>query len=257
MMKVYHSPFTRPRCSIMMEHRKRSRLEEEYASSSSDDDDDSLLSSEESDSDDISDVDEEEDSIFPHSTVRFASTTCSAKASHFRPPKALCWWSRQDRQQFVSECHDLLEDATVVPPEVVDHYQRTWEQAQSGDTSSTVSSLQLPTELRGLEWGLQSKQAPRKEHLTKLLELQAKTKQRLCSSHVRERLLANYSIKSSRPSRVISQWLGAGDAKSLQEQSQQESIQRSSVNVNIDDIPPPSITSTTTMLPPPHKKRKM
>jgi hypothetical protein len=204
-----------PLCS-----RKRSRLEDEYDSEededNDDDDDDSVLSDDDdssSSSDSDSDSDDDED-CFPHSKLRFASTTSSAKATHYRPPKSN-WWNRLDRQTFVEDCQDILEH---VPQATIDHYTKVWEQAHHPQTSDdSTTKLCLPTELRGLEWGLQSKQALRRDHVAKLLELQAKTK--TLNHQFRERLLSNISSKMSRPSRVMAHWLAEGDAQSLQEEA--------------------------------------
>jgi hypothetical protein len=239
MMKVYSTtslnPLKRPRCSIMpppVWSIKRLRSEDEYDSEDDDDDDDdndeddsvvSLVSSDctvDEDSDD-------EETYYPHSKVRFSTISSSATASHLRPPKSECWWNRQDRQEFVADCHDILDRS--VNPAVAAHYKRVWDQAQQASSHPSSSSdflkeatLCLPTRLRGLEWGLQSKQALRQTHVAKVLELQGKT--RSLNPHFRERLLSTLSQKSSRPSRIMALLLGEGDATSLQEQTANTSM---------------------------------
>jgi hypothetical protein len=91
------------------------RFGDEFDSEDNDEDDSvfSLVSSDSIDSDD-DDSDNEEEEYYPHSKVRFSTTTSSAMASHYRPPKSE-WWSRQDRQTFVANCHNVL-DYDVPPP---------------------------------------------------------------------------------------------------------------------------------------------
>jgi hypothetical protein len=263
-MKVYSTttlnPLKRPRCSIMPPPAWRSCVEDENDSEDDDEDDDSVYSlvlSERTDSDDEDSENEEE--YYPHSKIRFAPTSSSAKASHYRPPKSECWWNRQDRQAFVSDCHNILDHD--VPPAVAAHYKHVWDQAHQApppmqDGSSDYLekvTLCLPTRLRGLEWGLQSKHAHRQTHVAKVLELQAKTKS--LNPQFRERLLSNISQKSSRPSRMMASLLGEGDAKSLQEETADKST------TAVESSNPPTQRRyhrvACTILPTTSKKRKM
>ncbi|KAL3924482.1 MAG: hypothetical protein SGILL_001021 [Bacillariaceae sp.] len=220
MMKVWAPPPTatkRPHlCSSSTRSQKRSRLDYESSDEEEEDLDIAGLVTDVSCSDsstsggDISDHEAD--------CVRFSSDINFATASHYRADKSN-WWSKADRQDFIADCHDLVED--FKEHSAVEHYRRVRSQSHSPSTQASsaflkTTTVNLPIEARGLEWGFCDKTSDRADHLEVVLSLQEKTAD--LAPELRWRLLANKSVSSSQPSRDLAKIIGKGDEKSVKEQ---------------------------------------
>jgi hypothetical protein len=236
-MRVHTQLSTRPkRPSLWVEPPSKRRrcvdYDDDYSSSSEEEDDDS--SSEEED-------DDVEEEFNEHKRcVRFASTPydASVDARHPRPTKVSCWWTRQDRAEFIEDCHETIREFRTDHMDQVLHYTKVFDQCcQAPSLASSdfleQATLALPTEVRGLEWGIApSSKSLRRDHVQEILEVQAQTLHLAAS--FRDRLLASRSVKSSRPSRIMARMLGDLDATAAatdRQQEEQESLLSSTVPV--------------------------
>jgi hypothetical protein len=99
----------------------------------------------------------------------------------------------------------------------VEHYRKVRDQAvmASNHASSEIlqgTAVSLPTEVRGLEWGFCDKTSARQDHVQAVLAVQNSCQ---LNPRMRSRLMANRSISSSRPSRIMARIMGESDEKSV------------------------------------------
>jgi uncharacterized protein YndB with AHSA1/START domain len=84
-------------------------------------------------------------------------------------------------------------------------------------TTKNHPSLLLPTRVRGLEWNFapKPKRMHRRRHVQEIVNGQYQLLR--MGRDMRERVLRCRAIKSSRPSRLMAQWVAACDEHSVQE----------------------------------------
>ena len=143
--------------------------------------------------------------------VRFSSHTSFSEAKHDRADRTN-WYCKADREEWRAENSDLVDD--LFDSREVQRLQRVWEQASGLLTTSSSDRLEstvvsLPTEIRGLEWGIYDKIAIRQDHVNAVLWMQ---------HDASAKALADRAIKSSGPSRTIARVLGKSDEASVKSQ---------------------------------------
>jgi hypothetical protein len=149
--------------------------------------------------------------------------TSEAFSNHPRiDNNSLCWWNRHDRSRFIDESNQAIKVFRHSNLEKVRHYLHVYERCSQAPSHSASDFLEkatvcLPSEVRGLEWGIApSIKTHRREHMEHVLDAQGQV-QTLKNASFRERIIANQSLRSSRPSKIMARLLAEGDAMPLEE----------------------------------------
>ncbi len=134
--------------------------------------------------------------------------------------KADLWWSKEDREFTIQECVVAIKEFRADEDhsehmKIFSNIYETCLEAPSHASSDYLmeqATVSMPTQIRGLEWGIAPKlKARRKAHIRDVLDVQ----NRIQNQRDREKFVSSRSLKSSRPSRIIARMIGEGDAAAV------------------------------------------
>ena len=133
--------------------------------------------------------------------------------------KKQLWWTRQERTTMSQKSRQMVKSFRKDHMDQVKHYMDVYDHcaktpSQSSSDYLEQASIVIPTNVRGLEWGIvPSIKAHRRVHVQEILDVQEQIRGRL-SAEMRYRVLSVRAMRSSRQSRVMARLMGEGDAAS-------------------------------------------
>jgi hypothetical protein len=129
--------------------------------------------------------------------------------------KSVLWWTKSERLRATQEGLKIVRTfRREHGKKHVSHYKslfETFKEPLSKENSDMIerSTIRLPDEVHGLEWGLLPKtlKTCKKQHIRDVLVACD-----IPDLHARERFVSSRSLRSSRPSRIMARMIGEGIA---------------------------------------------
>jgi hypothetical protein len=129
--------------------------------------------------------------------------------------KSMLWWTKSERLHATQEGLKIVRTFRKEHGKKhVSHYKslfQMFKEPPSKENSDTIerSTIRLPDEVHGLEWGLLPKtlKTCKKQHIRDVLVACD-----IPDLHARERFVSSRSLRSSRPSRIMARMIGEGIA---------------------------------------------
>jgi hypothetical protein len=143
----------------------------------------------------------------------YPSHTC---LDELKEMKSMLWWTKSERLRATQEGLKIVRTFRKEHGKKhVSHYKllfQTFKEPLSKENSDTIerSTVRLPDEVHGLEWGLLPKtlKTCKKQHIRDVLVACD-----IPDLHARERFVSSRSLRSSsRPSRIMARMIGEGIA---------------------------------------------
>ena len=135
--------------------------------------------------------------------------------------KSNMFYSREEKEEILEECEEAIDHFKQRNLEATSNFEAVFKycrQPPSHEASSLLESVQLhvPVDARGMEWGWAGSVTAgyKKTHVKNLLKAQDQAKR--LSQSMRNQVLANRSLKSSRPGRVLARLMGECDERNSQ-----------------------------------------
>jgi hypothetical protein len=131
------------------------------------------------------------------------------------------FYSREEKEAILEECEEAIDFFKQHNLEATSNFEAVFKycrQPPSHEASSLLETMQLqvPVDARGMEWGWAGSVTAgyKKTHVKNLLKAQDQA--RGLSQSMRNQVLANRSLKSSRPGRVLARLMGECDERNSQ-----------------------------------------
>jgi len=171
----------------------------------------------------------EDRSTFRKKYVKFASNldgtvkTCERRIDIFRKDldKPKMFYSREEKAAILEDCEEAIDLFKQQNLEETSNFEAIFEycrQPPSEQSSNILENMQLqvPADARGMEWGWAASVTAgyKKAHVKNLLKAQDQAKR--LNESMRTEVLANRSMRSSRPGRVMARLLGECDERNSQ-----------------------------------------
>jgi hypothetical protein len=168
----------------------------------------------------------EDRSSFRKKNVKFASNIDGTVKVHERYIDVLrkdldkpnMFYSREEKNEILEECEEAIDRFKLQNLEETSNFDTIFKycrQPPSQEASSLLETMQLqvPVDARGIEWGWACSVTAgyKKSHVKNLLKAQDQVNR--LNETMRSQVLANRSLRSSRPGRILARLLGECDER--------------------------------------------